>query len=1649
MHFLSINSFCEMASDINDVGVWRQTRILLYKNYLVKCRTKKDSIQEILYPIIWWLISLLWVSLLNPSKHYEATTSRLLGELDLPTYPDLIIGYTPVNNVTQHVMELATSECLRTDVTISPYPNEEKLKTASAFLESRFVGVVFKDSMSYKLKFFPATIPVSAFYIEPRELCYSWKCEASLYFSSTFTTLQACINSAIIKLKTNYSAWDELRRTQVVVMGEQSVVEVDLFYRVLMFIFLVMAFSPFGCSLAVHIVAEKEKKLKEFLKIMGLHDTAFWLPWVLLYTALNLLISLLMAVITTVFFPFKRSNSFLIFLLYALYGVSLILFSLMLTPLFKKAKQAGAVGFLATLVLGSVGIFIVLKEDFPKSFVWFFSPFCHCTFMIGVAQIMHLEGYDRGAQMSYLKDGPYPLIITFIFLVVDSVMYLLLASYLDQILPGEYGLKRPPFFFLKPSYWSKRQRNYGELSESHFNSNLALSEMVEPVSSELQGKEAIRIKCIHKSFKKNNKQVEALQGLTFSMYEGEITAVLGHSGTGKSTLMNILCGLCPPTEGFATLYGHRITDIDEILEARKVTGICQQHDVHFDVLTVEENLSIFASLRGLPEKTREQEINKILNELDMQVLKHNQVRTLSIGQKRKLSVAIAILGNPKVLLLDEPTAGMDSCSRFTVWNMLKSRRENHVIVFSTHCMDEADILADRKAVISQGMLTCIGTSLFLKSKWGVGYRLSLDINASCNVDSMTEMITRHISGASVMLQTETSIIYNLPFRDTDKFAGLFSTLESDSTVGVITYGLSITSLEDVFFKLETEAELDQTDHIFGQQKVEEDVKWRSMEEIEQGLLTLPDSESCMLSGRALWKQQVATVAKLHIRNLYRDSKSFRCVSLFLLVFLAVQISMCIVHRYYRRSLAPTKLSPDLYFLQPGQKTHRYLTSLLLENSTGTNIDDLIAILNNQMIKVEVINEGENVSLSPHNGGLNVLRSGEYYSYGVVFNKTMVHSLPVLINAISNSLLRQLRVNQSIQTWSSPFYQDFSDNSIRLDLYFLVAFLGIMAVGMLPYFAMENTYNHKVNAYTQLKMSGLYQSAYWVGQAAVDMPLYFLILFLMIGSLLVLNTGIYLYAGTVITLIFCLLGYVPAVIVLTYVVSFTYKQIHDTRQCWSIIFALTASVSITITEAAFLIGNDLIATILHDIFSLFIPIYPLIGCLTFFIKMSWKVSHSDENGYTKLGRLLVSVIAPYMQCVVLLLILRYLEIKNGGKSIRKDPIFRNKAKKKKLWKFAEVPDNEDEDIRAERARVGEYMTAGCGEKPAILVSGVHKEYEESRKTILGKTMRKLVANNISFCVKKGEILGLVGPNGCGKSTLLNMLVGQTEPNAGQILIGDPAAEQGSRPARFIGYSPQMTHLWPEIKLKEHLETYGAIKGMSTNILSDVIKRIIDALDLNEDAQKPVKKLSAGAQRKLCFALSMLGNPDVVLLDEPSNGMDWKAKQRMWRMIRATFKGKEQAAILTTHYMEEAEAVCDRVAIMVAGQLRYIGSVQHLKSKFGRHFSLDMKLDADIGIQKEELVHKEILKIFPNTSRQESFSSILSYKVPKEDIQALSQSFSRLEQVKQTFNVEEYSFSQSSLEQVFIELAKEQEEEDNVATMNSTLCWERRQEDRVVF
>jgi len=160
-------------------------------------------------------------------------------------------------------------------------------------------------------------------------------------------------------------------------------------------------------------------------------------------------------------------------------------------------------------------------------------------------------------------------------------------------------------------------------------------------------------------------------------------------------------------------------------QVRNFLGVCPQHDILFDLLTPEEHLDIFCDFKGVPRKDKKEEIKKMLIDVDVFGNKDTEAKNLSGGNRRKLSVAIALIGGSKLVLLDEPTAGMDLSARRKLWNMLKNYKNNRIIILTTHYMDEADILGDRIGIMTGGQLICLGSSLFLKNRFGVGYNLTM------------------------------------------------------------------------------------------------------------------------------------------------------------------------------------------------------------------------------------------------------------------------------------------------------------------------------------------------------------------------------------------------------------------------------------------------------------------------------------------------------------------------------------------------------------------------------------------------------------------------------------------------------------------------------------------------------------------------------------------------------------------------------------------------------------------------------------------------------------------------------------------------------------------------------------------------------------
>ena len=188
-------------------------------------------------------------------------------------------------------------------------------------------------------------------------------------------------------------------------------------------------------------------------------------------------------------------------------------------------------------------------------------------------------------------------------------------------------------------------------------------------------------------------------------------------------------------------------------EARKMMGVCPQHDVLFDLLTPEEHLEIFYEFKGADKTNRKKEIDQLLTDIGVADKKNNYAYQLSGGNKRKLSVAIALCGNSKFVLLDEPSSGLDIQARRQLWEMLRQYRRNRIILLTTHYMDEADILGDRIGIMTGGKMTALGSSMFLKNRFGMGYVMTL-VKSSPALNKKVVPYLRQKLGPEIMKLSE-------------------------------------------------------------------------------------------------------------------------------------------------------------------------------------------------------------------------------------------------------------------------------------------------------------------------------------------------------------------------------------------------------------------------------------------------------------------------------------------------------------------------------------------------------------------------------------------------------------------------------------------------------------------------------------------------------------------------------------------------------------------------------------------------------------------------------------------------------------------------------------------------------------------------------
>ncbi|XP_021497533.1 phospholipid-transporting ATPase ABCA7 isoform X1 [Meriones unguiculatus] len=628
----------------------------------------------------------------------------------------------------------------------------------------------------------------------------------------------------------------------------------DVFLRVLsrsLPLFLTLAWI-YSVALTVKaVVREKETWLRETMRAMGLSRAVLWLGWFLSCLGPFLVSAALLVLVLKLGDILPYSHPLVVFLFLAAFAVATVAQSFLLSAFFSRANLAAACGGLIyfSLYLPYV-LCVAWRELLPLGGRVAASLLSPVAFGFGCESLALLEEQGDGAQWHNVGTGPsedvFSLAQVSAFLLFDAALYGLALWYLEAVCPGQYGIPEPWNFPFRWSYWcGPGPPQSSGLAPATQDPNVLVEEPPPGLSP------GVSIRGLKKHFR--GCPQPALRGLSIDFYQGHITAFLGHNGAGKTTTLSILSGLFPPSAGSASILGH---DVQTNMAAiRPHLGICPQHNVLFDMLTVKEHVWFYGRLKGVSAAAIGPEQERLIEDVGLRPKGDTQTRHLSGGMQRKLSVAIAFVGGSRVVFLDEPTAGVDPASRRGIWELLLKYREGRTLILSTHHLDEAELLGDRVAMVAGGSLCCYGSPLFLRRHLGCGYYLTLvkssqsvvtsDLKgdrgdprreqkpeskgnmaetaftggtldrgsqapapdttpASASTAPLLELVRRHVPGAQLVEELPHELVLALPYAGAldGSFAMVFHELDRQlEALGLTGYGISDTSLEEIFLKV--------------------------------------------------------------------------------------------------------------------------------------------------------------------------------------------------------------------------------------------------------------------------------------------------------------------------------------------------------------------------------------------------------------------------------------------------------------------------------------------------------------------------------------------------------------------------------------------------------------------------------------------------------------------------------------------------------------------------------------------------------------------------------------------------------------------------------------------------------------------------------
>ena len=1407
----------------------------------------------------------------------------------------------------------------------------------------------------------------------------------------------------------------------------------DSFNYFLMFIFGFFMIISYSLPLSINIyriVKEKESKIKEFMKIMGLKESVYFFSYFIIYLFFNLIYS----VCNT--FILKNALTYIeeLYLFLFLFLFGLVIFSLIFFfQSFMEKTRSAMITSLLVYCMTYFLSFCVKTSEVPgliKYLVSIIIPTINMQY--GINTFSNFESkFSKFNGRVFLKHQQFCIFDMYILFIINFILYMFLGFYLQNIIYHDFGLNKKWYFLCTKSYWGCGKNNNNHRPSFNFNieqgvqinilrnsedisnvniydstndyqdgmkqiknknifnnyniqpkkmvncdnkdKNLGLLFESNEYYKKYESKDILKIEKIHKKFGDKI----ALKSLSLNIYKNEIFVLLGHNGAGKSTLMNILTGFISATSGSVLYNSYNILTPEGLDKFRKVVGICPQHDVLFDELTVQEHLEMFCVFKSVNDSIKEKEILKVLNDFGLREKRYTKAMHLSGGQKRKLSIAMALIGGSSVIFLDEPTSGMDIASRRQLWNELKKYINGRIIILTTHYMEEASVLGNRIGILSEGELQCIGSPLFLIGNLGKTINLNVSKNDTDSDNNKIIDFIKNNSGNNLDIEYDIfneEICFKIPKED-NKFKGkeFFIKLDKNlKNLNIKSYSISMSTLEDVFINISkivkrkkmTKEEYDKEKH--EKEKI-----------IEKNKKILYDNNNYNMKYSYCSKfiRDIKISMKKRFLQIFRERKAFILEILSPILLILIGCIVAWLDILIKNYIFPVKMSQltnnsQVIYYSSTIDNNDNITDEIFYNYSSENISnvdfkyidftpeknvtkDSITFMQKlyDIKSNEISNKTEN-----YVGYLITKIDNKSHQYEFTYfpDISQRHTTPVYSNYLLKNIIRYATNNKNleIKLTIEPFPYTYSEKMDKIQrnniiiIFFVSLSFSLIPANFITIIIKERENNSK---YLQI-ISGISLFSYWVNNYIFELIKYYVI-----GGIGLFFIYIVNYYKKYLFILY--LEYGPAMVSFTYLFSFIFKSEEKAQTSVLLINLLIGALggsSILIIRMRETLYKT--ARTLSYIFKI-VPSFCF--CYGYNVLLNEK-NLEDENIFS-FEFLKGDFIYLGIESVLYLLILIFFENSNNLL------IFcYTSSEKKNHNKFNKEINNNPNDKQYDdnipenvndtfvKNEIIKALNSGTQDNYAIMVKNLIKTFYGGPCgfKIFSNCFKSTKAiRNISFCLDFGECFGFLGINGAGKTTTFKCLSNEIFPTSGNIFINNKNINKDFESIRnLIGYCPQFDAIFEFMTVYENLEFYGLVKGAKIEKIKDIVIALIEEMNLLRYKDKIAGELSGGNKRKLSVAIALICNPPILLLDEPSNGMDPEARRFLWGVIhRISLNQKKSTIIMTTHSMEEAETLCKKIGILVDGQFKCFSTSNEIKEKYGYGYEINFQINKpDINI-----------------------------------------------------------------------------------------------------